>query len=141
MLLDIDPALLERIASDAERGLPHEVCGLLLGHRDDEHVNVWALRQSPNACEGDLRVAYCIPPDWMFHTQRTRGRSPWDIVGAYHSHGDGSVQPSRRDLREAWPELVYLIVAVEPRSRMSTHAAWMVRNGSDEFESVEIRVG
>jgi len=91
---------------------PHEGCGLLVGRRQDERVEVTALAPSANLA-ADPAHRFEIDPALRLRLQKELRDSEQDIVGLYHSHPDGPAAPSATDQRMAWePELIWLIAAV-----------------------------
>ncbi len=60
-----------------------------------------------------------------------------DIVGFYHSHPDHPARPSQFDLDNAWPALVYVIVAVN-QGKAGETTAWMLADDRSQFTPEEI---
>ena len=96
---------------------PAECCGLLMGHRRPTSLTITSHRSAANLAR-DSRRAFTLDPDALLAVIReirssapTVDRTP-QFLGFYHSHPNGSIQPSRADLASAWPGYFYLIVAV-----------------------------
>jgi proteasome lid subunit RPN8/RPN11 len=109
-LLEIDSPLVEEVLRHAERSLPEECCGVLVGRRDGESTRVQRVLASENAAPHP-ETQFEIPPELLLSVQRSARRESLEVVGYYHSHPRGSAAPSRTDRAEAWPGVSYLIVA------------------------------
>jgi proteasome lid subunit RPN8/RPN11 len=100
--------VLSTIRAHAQRELPNESCGLLIGAGDviDEAVPVRNVLESSSRYQID-------PRDHIATNRRLRGTAR-AVVGAYHSHPRTHAVPSPRDLAEAhYPEFVWLIASLE----------------------------
>ena len=134
----ISPPAMDALIDHVRRGLPEEACGILVGHGDDALVRVTEVVTAVNIDPGDRRRGYQI--DWrtLFHTVRRLRDGEHDIIGFYHSHPNGSPRPSRRDVIDAWPGYVYLIVPI-CGGRMEAATAWRQEEQGGVFE--ELRFG
>lgn len=110
--LIISRDLLTVIEQDALAASPQEACGLLLGRVEGGHHIVDRVVRSPNVLVGDRTRGYQVDPQIAFEALWAGRRSNTKLVGVYHSHPDGTIDPSRRDRAEAWADKSYLIVAV-----------------------------
>ncbi len=103
-------AAVDVITAHARRDFPNECCGLLLGI--EGHI----LEAVPvsNIAEDPRRRYQLSPAEHIAQIRKCRERSasgtPIDVVGVYHSHPHSQPEPSPTDLREAWPNLLYVIV-------------------------------
>ncbi len=104
------PAL-EAIRAHGAEGYPDEICGIMLGPRDDDHV-VGEVRRARNIIIERSRDRYEIDPLDHIRIQREADNSGLEIVGYYHSHPDHPAQASRFDTERAWAGYVYVIVSV-----------------------------
>lgn len=89
-------ALLERLLTEAQRALPCECCGLLLGtNARIEHVqparNVHSVPQSH----------FEIDPQALVDALRTARQDGPEVLGYYHSHPTGLAKPSATDREQA----------------------------------------
>ena len=101
-------AVIEALSEHARRDLPNECCGLLLGTATliERARSAQNLRASPNR--------YLIDPADHFAALRAARASGWTVVGAYHSHPDGTTVPSPTDVREAsYTDFLYVIVSLD----------------------------
>jgi proteasome lid subunit RPN8/RPN11 len=69
----------------------------------------------PNTTAEGARRRFLIGPgEYRLAEARARERGG-ELAGFYHSHPDHPARPSQFDLDHAWPNLSYVIVAVETR--------------------------
>ena len=100
-----------QIERKARAAFPRECCGLLEGVQDGETIRVTALHTARNLSADSDRFE--IDPADHFAAIRTARKNGHDIVGCYHSHPNGTAEPSVRDSEGAWDEgFVWLIAAV-----------------------------
>jgi proteasome lid subunit RPN8/RPN11 len=113
------------ITAHAQRDLPNECCGLLLGtaHLIDEALPAPNLLSSATRYQLDPRVH-------LDAIRRLRGTAR-AVVGAYHSHPRSAAVPSARDIAEAhYAEFVWLIVSLE--SGEGVCRAWRIDQARPE---------
>ncbi|MGE5547331.1 MAG: M67 family metallopeptidase [Solirubrobacterales bacterium] len=114
MILQIDAALLKSIVDAAEAAYPAEACGLIVGRGKGQLVRVTRvvaaanlLADQPGRFELDPAVRVALERDLREAGGKDR------VVGHYHSHPDGSADPSAADRAGAFePELAWVIVGV-----------------------------
>ncbi|WP_299415568.1 M67 family metallopeptidase [Acaryochloris sp. IP29b_bin.148] len=129
-MLSLQTCHLEQIQIQAQTCYPEECCGLMLGtivEQDGQlHKKLLELYAVDNAWdsaprnpeEADLPLTatrrYWIAPQDLFKAQQYARTQGWDIMGVYHSHPNHEAVPSECDLKWAWPQYSYVIVAVNP---------------------------
>lgn len=91
---------------------PHEGCGLLLGRKDGDRVNIAAFSPVDNKNLDRARDRYEIDPQDYRKTEKEAGKRGLKIMGIVHSHPDHPAFPSSTDLEIAWEDLSYLIFSV-----------------------------
>jgi proteasome lid subunit RPN8/RPN11 len=98
-----------------EETYPHECCGVLLGHfEDDGSRSVSRIARCGNTRADSPHNRYSIDPKELIRIQREGRERGEDIVGFYHSHPDHPAQWSATDLSEAhWFGCSYVITTVE----------------------------
>ena len=97
------PQLLTRSCQESSR----EVCGLLAGR---EGV-ITHIVPATNAA-ADPATSYEIAPEELFRLMREMRAARLELLGIYHSHPNGTNQPSPRDIERAYyPDAAYLIVS------------------------------
>lgn len=124
MTLVLSGAQRVRMLAHAREEAPRECCGLLLGTAGAV-AEVWPAR---NELPGIS--SYRIDPRDHFAAIRRARSAGLSILGAYHSHPRSAPEPSARDLEDAWPELVYVIVSLEEASRSRPVRAWRLMTGN-----------
>jgi proteasome lid subunit RPN8/RPN11 len=141
-MLNISPALLQRIHAHLEAGYPHEACGILLGEIGDDNVaktarevvlvkNVWEV-DAANARES-LRNRYLISPEDIARADRDGAKRGLDIIGFFHSHPDHPSRPSETDREYAWPVIAFLITTVRQGKAEATQC-WVLRDDRSAFD-------
>jgi proteasome lid subunit RPN8/RPN11 len=101
-------AQLER---EARGAFPRECCGLIEGRRDGEDLEISVLHPCRNLARHD--DAFEIDPAEQFRLMRALRGTGRAIIGCYHSHPNGSSEPSSRDLAGASEDgFLWLIVAI-----------------------------
>ncbi|MDR1806416.1 MAG: M67 family metallopeptidase [Propionibacteriaceae bacterium] len=133
-MIHVPDAVAARFAAEGERTYPAECCGVLLG------------RLEPGATEGcDRRYASAILPVDNARTDRAGDRfvitpeaylkaeaaadaQGLELLGFYHSHPDDQARPSDYDRDHAWPNLSYIVMAVQGQGdgtgRTTGWASW-----------------
>ena len=112
----------------AREALPNECCGLLIGGAAliDRVVPARNLRPAPDR--------YLIDPADHCAALRTARAAGLEVVGAYHSHPNGTLLPSDVDCREAsYPEFIYVIVAPGAGGGSGLAAYRLTRDAYDEI--------
>lgn len=129
--LVLSAAVREAIDRHAREGVPHEICGVLTGTRNaesdgadtsdatdamdatdatDDPDRVTGHRPVDNVADSP-RTRYELAPEATLATIEDVEAAGDDVVGFYHSHPVGPLEPSATDERRAtWPGYVYAIV-------------------------------
>ena len=132
-VLKITESAYEAIRRHGEETYPHECCGVLLGHVDDEGRVVTAATACGNTRRDSPHNRYHIDPKELVRIQRegrTRGE---DILGFYHSHPDHPAHWSETDLDEAhWIGCSYVITSVEDGRAALTHSFLLDGTSEDD---------
>ncbi len=85
---------------------PQEICGILFGH--DGRVSSYGAAQN---VAGDPVRHFEIDPSILIAAERDQRRGGEPILGYYHSHPAGTVNPSMTDAESAAPDgRVWLIL-------------------------------
>jgi len=117
-----------------EETYPHECCGVLLGHIDDDGTRiVTSIARAGNTRTDSAHNRYNIDPRELVKIQRAGRDRGEDIIGFYHSHPDHPAQWSKTDLAEAhWFGCSYVITSVEKSVAALTNSFELT--GTDEFD-------
>ena len=101
------------LLSHSERAYPAECCGVLLGQRCGEDLEVRAVVACTNQA---LRktTRYEIPPRDLLCAQKLARAARHEIIGFYHSHPEHDAVASKSDVDEAfWSDAAYVIIPVK----------------------------
>jgi proteasome lid subunit RPN8/RPN11 len=133
-MLRLSRANYEALRRHGEETYPHECCGVLLGHFDDEGTRaVTSTARCGNTRTDSAHNRYNIDPKELVRIQREGRDRGEDIVGFYHSHPDHPAQWSRTDHEEAhWIGCSYVITSVEKGKAVLTNSFEL--SGTDEFD-------
>jgi proteasome lid subunit RPN8/RPN11 len=130
---------MSQLAADAETEIrrhasetyPDECCGALIA---SGNAIVEAYRLPNTTAAGALRRFRIGPDDYRLAETRARERRG-TLAGFYHSHPDHPARPSQHDLEQAWPNLTYVIVAVEEGTPADLKA-WRLLEDRSGFEEI-----
>lgn len=125
--LILPEAFRTQVFHEARAAFPRECCGLIEGVRERAAIRTHALRAMNNrAAESDR---FEIGPAEQFRLMRALRGTGREIVGCYHSHPNGWVEPSARDLEQAAEEgFVWLIAALDATPKDARLAAFVYGN-------------
>ena len=108
-MLELGPDAEAEIRSHAAETYPDECCGALIASAG-AIVEAYRL---PNTTSAGARRRFLVgPDDYRLAESRAREQAA-TLAGFYHSHPDHPARPSQHDLEQAWPNLTYIIVAVD----------------------------
>lgn len=140
MILQIDAKLTKQMVDSAEAAFPAEACGLIIGRGKGQLIRVTRVVPAGNLLATtddrfELDPAIRIAVEKELRDSGTKDR----IVGHYHSHTDGTADPSATDRAMAHePELAWLIVGVLDGQAIQTLAHRMDEKRG-QFRPVPIR--
>lgn len=117
------------IREHAERTYPEECCGVLIGRADGELLRIELVREIANVHEDERRRRFLLDPRQHLAAQKEARARGLAVIGVYHSHPDHPATPSEHDRLHAWPNLRYLIVAVE-HGAAGELTAWILADDS-----------
>ena len=122
-----------------EEAYPHECCGVLLGHFDDNGAKtVSRIARCGNTRADSPHNRYNIDPRDLIRIQREGRERDEDIVGFYHSHPDHPAQWSPTDLAEAhWFGCSYVITSVEKGKATITNSFELMGTDEDDKKFVD----
>ena len=119
------------IRRHAAETYPDECCGALIA-ADGAIVEAYRL---PNTTAAGARRRFLIgPEDYRLAEARARERQG-TLAGFYHSHPDHPARPSQHDLEQAWPNLTYIIVAVDGGTPADLRS-WRLLEDRSGFEEI-----
>jgi proteasome lid subunit RPN8/RPN11 len=142
-MLILNPMLYDQLRRHGEETYPHECCGVLLGHFQEDDRVVSEVVRAGNTRDDRPQDRYNIDPRELVRIQRQGRERGLDIVGFYHSHPDHPARWSQTDLAEAhWIGCSYVITAVEKGKAARTNAFLLAGSAEEDkrFEDEEVRV-
>jgi proteasome lid subunit RPN8/RPN11 len=133
-MLKVSRTEYDSIRRHGEETYPHECCGVLLGHMDDDGIRVvTSTARCGNTRTDSAHNRYNIDPRELVRVQREGRERGEDIVGFYHSHPDHPAQWSETDHREAhWIGCSYVITSVEKGKAARTNSFELTGSGEDD---------
>ena len=134
----------EAIRAHGEETYPHECCGVLLGHANDDGNTVSETVKAGNTRTDSAHNRYNISPQELVKIQRQAREKDLDIVGFYHSHPDHPARWSPTDYAEAhWMGCSYVITSVEKGKAVLTNSFLLTGTSEDDkkFEDEAVEVG
>ena len=96
MIIRISSGVFERLRNEAAMAFPRECCGLVTGKPGRIEAVVPARNVSPHP-----ETSFEIDPGTLMRTQREVRAVGHQVIGHYHSHPNGSAEPSPRDAARA----------------------------------------
>jgi proteasome lid subunit RPN8/RPN11 len=107
MIVRLTAGVMETLRAAARAAHPRECCGLLTGQPGLIEAVVPAANVSPHP-----ETSFEIDPAILLQTHRAARGQQRRVLGHYHSHPDGSAQPSIRDAARAIDNgQIWLIIA------------------------------
>lgn len=135
----ITPRHLQTISRHAAMTYPRECCGVLIGHSGAGTTIVERVLSVGNERQ-DGRDRYLIHPETVLAAHQQARALGFEVVGYYHSHPDHPAVPSKLDRENAWPEVSYVIAAVQG-GRVTEARSWRLSAGRERFEEEAIEQG
>jgi proteasome lid subunit RPN8/RPN11 len=129
----------QQMARHARDAYPGECCGVLLGTRREGAVWVSSVHAADNRCADAERDRYEIDPRAILGLDHAAAEQGQAVVGFYHSHPDHPPRPSAADAAQAWPEYMYVIMAVAAGEDTEL-TAWVFDEERKVFTEHPIRV-
>lgn len=130
------PAILWREIEERTRhALPEEACGLLLGARQGDEIEVSALAVARNTAS-DPRTSFELDALDVLAAEDGAEASGLSIVGVWHSHPRGPLEISARDRSGSASTQWLTLVAVPKVRRGIQFGCW--RPCAAGFERIEV---
>lgn len=116
--------------------VPFEACGFLIG-TSGYLKTVCGIKKAKN--RADVVNKFVIDPFEYYTLEHALEGTNLSIIGFYHSHTNGSAQPSRYDIQDAWPDYSYLIVGVREGHAVALKS-WQLnaQTGVSQEEAINI---
>ena len=138
----LSPEQLQAIERAAEQAYPEEACGLLVGRCEPgERYFVNAVEASANVAEQPRTRRFEVDPKLRLRLERDLRESPESVIGVYHSHPNGSAEPSETDRSMIFePAMVWLITAVA-EGRAGATMVWRPTEDGSAFLPLGLELG
>ena len=114
----IPAVVIDVMVENAERDYPRETCGVLVGKHEGAVLRAIPI---PNRAEKSTR--YEFDPLIFRDVERDADAQGLRVIGIYHSHPDHPAMPSETDRALAWPDYLYVILAVK-RGKVTDIRVW-----------------
>jgi proteasome lid subunit RPN8/RPN11 len=143
-MLKLSRADYDALRQHGEETYPHECCGVILGHVEDDGTRtVTSTARAGNTRTDSAHNRYNIDPRDQIRIQREARERGEDVIGYYHSHPDHPAKASANDLEEAhWPGLSYVITSVEKGKAATTNSfeLLLTRDSDKQFVAEEVQI-
>ena len=107
---------------------PLEGCGILLGRFAADGAEVVEVRKGTNLRADRARDRYVLDPRDILAAERDARAGGLEVVGFWHTHPDHPARPSQYDADHAWPDYVYVIMAIHSGRQVDV-TAWVLEEG------------
>ncbi|MBI4538123.1 MAG: M67 family metallopeptidase [Gemmatimonadetes bacterium] len=130
--LVLTPEAWTAVAQHAASRPSEEVCGMLIGAGEGGAARVARIIPSRNVADPSERGRrFLMEPRDVLDVERTLRGGPERLLGFYHSHPDGTAEPSALDTAymTLWPATAWLIVPMGPMGAggtARTPRAWLL---------------
>ena len=128
---------MDKLYAHAEAGYPHEVVGILAGHRETGRLLkvLPLINERADSAHNRYKVSGLI----LMRAEQSLEAEGHDILGYYHSHPDHPSQYSDYDRDHALPNMSYVIVSVLDGTVAHT-ASWRLKEDRSAMdpESIEL---
>jgi proteasome lid subunit RPN8/RPN11 len=97
----------------AERTYPHECCGAMLGHIQEDKKLVVDAVPLENAFAGEQGERYELRPEDLLEADKAARARGLDLIGIFHSHPDCDAYFSDTDLKNSCPWYSFVVLSVQ----------------------------
>lgn len=125
------------LTEHAQSGYPHEVCGVLVGRRRGESLEVLEAVACGNANTERAADRYLLDPKDQLRVEKEARAKGLDVLGYYHSHPDHPSHASATDLVQSWEGFLYLILAVK-KGEAASLQGWWRNSGEAAFSETKV---
>lgn len=138
MSIILTPAHEQAIHRHGEETFPHECCGFILGHTENNNKRVTSLLRASNTREDEARHdRFLISPDEFMQAETKAREQGMDVIGIYHSHPNAAARPSQVDQDHAWPWYSYIIVSIMNQRADHMHS-WVLKDDRSAFDQEDV---
>lgn len=102
-----------QLRAEAEAAWPEECCGLIVGRKGSDGLEISALVPTANVAEERRHERFEVDPAAHLRLQRDLRGTGEAVIGVYHAHPAGPAVPSAHDLAGAIePGWLWIIVGL-----------------------------
>jgi proteasome lid subunit RPN8/RPN11 len=131
-MIAIPQHIIDGMVLHAQRELPNEACGLLVG-KEGAVAKQYALPNIDHSPEH-----FSFDPKDQFTVLREARAQGLQIIACYHSHPESPARPSAEDIRLAFdPNITYLILSLQEKEQPVVKA-FSIKEG--KADAVEIKL-
>jgi proteasome lid subunit RPN8/RPN11 len=112
-MIEIEKPAWETMVDHAQRTLPNECCGAMLGLVDGDNKKVTVAVPIENSFQGEQGERYEIKPEHLLEADRAARARGMDLVGIFHSHPDCDAYFSETDLKNSCPWYSFVVLSVK----------------------------
>ena len=105
-------SIFEKIRTHAEKVYPEECCGATLGISTEGIQEIKETIELFNTENVSRARRFLITPEQYLQVEKLARQRNLDLIGFYHSHPDHPPTPSKFDLDNALPSMIYFVVSV-----------------------------
>jgi proteasome lid subunit RPN8/RPN11 len=133
VLIRLDPIQRARLARFAIRAYPREACGVLVGRRRGDSIDVDDVLPAGNLAARADRFEL-DPGDLVAADRDARARG-LDLVGVWHSHPDAEARPSPADVDGAFGGWAHVIASIAGGA-LAELRAFRIQDGRVDEETI-----
>ena len=140
-MVEMTPAILEKLNNFCAAAYPREACGYLLGRKTNSVWEVHSLHAGTNLSPVEVRDRFELDPEERGCVEKLARELGVEIIGFYHSHPDHDVYFSETDLKNSeeyqwgrpWvpPTFAYVVLSVHAGTVQSI-GAFQVFDGESQ---------
>ncbi len=131
----IQSVAMEQMRKHARLCYPHEACGLLIGHLNEQGWTVEEARGVANLNQERANDRFELDPRAYRRIDDELRGGEHEIIGIFHSHPDCPARPSPTDLSHAWDAFLYPIVAIG-KTTVDEIAFWALNEQGNAFRRI-----
>lgn len=135
-ILKYDGKIEEQLIDLSKNGYPFEICGFLLGKKEEQD-SVTELFSVENQARYQERRFEINGLDYL-KVESYALEHDLDVIGIYHSHPDYPAIPSKHDLEFAQEVFSYVIVSIDALG-IGLINSWKLENEKFINQSIEVK--
>jgi len=135
-MITFEKSAKEQMIDIAERGYPHEICGLMFGKTGETCV-ITEVFECGNLNKLKPEIRYDMDPKDYLKGEALARKKGLDVVGIFHSHPDHPDKASETDRAAAWPGFSYIIMSIQ-KGKYASMKSWVLNN-QEQFDEEPIQ--